>query len=225
MPDRPPCECGCANVFSTKEAEGDLKRYLDKGPESSTRALIDVILAEGVDGATLLDVGAGVGAIQLGLLDGGLARAAFVDATEAYVEAARGEAERRGFGDRVAGRVGDFVGLATEVAAADFVTLDKVVCCYRDMPALLGRAAERANRALGLVYPRDTWWNRVLSRGFALWGWLTRDPTRWHIHHVGDIDRVLRTAGLEPHEVRRELIWQVSLYRRRAPAKAEAPAG
>jgi hypothetical protein len=214
MPDRAPCDCGCANVFSTKEAEADLKRYRDKGPESSTRALIDAVLAEGVDGATLLDVGAGVGAIQLGLLDAGLSRAASVDATEAYVEAAREEAERRGFGDRVAGRVGDFVALAAEIPRADFVTLDKVVCCYPDMPALLGQAAERANRAVGLVYPRETWWNRILARGFALWGWLTRDPTRWYIHPVAEIDSVLMRAGLMPHDVRRELIWQISLYRR-----------
>ena len=167
MPERPACDCGCANVFSTKESEADLKRYRERGPESSTKALIDAVRAQGVDGATLLDIGAGIGAIQLGLFEAGLARAESVDATEAYVETARAEAERRGYGARVAGRVGDFVAVAPEISPADFVTLDKVVCCYRDMPALLGRAAERANRAIGLVYPRQAWWNRAASRLFA----------------------------------------------------------
>jgi magnesium-protoporphyrin O-methyltransferase len=221
--DRPPCECGCANVFSSKEADGDLKRYREKGPESSTKALIEALVADGVDGATLLDIGAGIGAIQLGLLPAGLARAESVDATEAYVAAAREAAEQRGFGDRVSGRVGDFVAVAGDVPPADIVTLDKVVCCYRDMPALLGRAADRARRAVGLVYPRETWWNRLASRFFAAWGWITRDPTRWHIHPVADIDAVFRRAGFERHDVRRELVWQIALYRRPMATSEAAP--
>src|SRR4051794_41020656 len=112
MTDRPPCDCGCANVFSTKEADADVKRYREKGPDSSTKALIEALTAEGVEGQTLLDIGAGIGAIQLDLLAAGLAHAESVDATEAYVVAAREEAERRGFGERVAGRVGDFVVVA-----------------------------------------------------------------------------------------------------------------
>ena len=92
------------------------------------------------------------------------------------------------------------------------MTLDKVVCCYTDMPALLGHAGEHARRMVGLVYPRDTWWNRVGSRAFAIIGWLTRDPTRWHIHPVRDIDAILRRAGFERREVSRSLVWQVALY-------------
>ena len=223
MPDRIPCNCGCANVFSDKEAENDLKRYRKNGPESSTQALIDAIVAEGIDGATLLDIGAGIGAIQLALLAAGAAHAQSVDATEAYVGAAREEAIRRGFGDRAAGRVGDFVALAPELAPADIVTLDKVVCCYRDMPALLGRAAERATRVVGLVYPREIWWNHLASRLFAAWGWLTRDPTRWTIHRHADIDAVFARAGFARHDVRREFIWQVSIYRRQHAGTVVAP--
>jgi len=224
MPDRPPCDCGCANVFSSKEAENDLKRYRRNGPDSSTKALIEAIVAEGVEGATLLDIGAGIGAIQLGLLAAGAASAESVDVTEAYVEAAQKEATSRGFGDRVAGRVGDFAALADEMPPADFVTLDKVVCCYGDMPALLGRAADRARRAVGLVYPRETWWNRLAARLIAAWCWITRAPTRWLIHPVTDIDAVLHRAGFERHEVRRDLIWHIALYRRRiATSEAALP--
>ena len=224
MSDGPRCDCGSANVFSSKEAENDLKRYRKNGPDSSTKALIDAIVAKGVDGATLLDIGAGIGAIQLGLLAAGAASAESVDATEAYVEAAGEEAARRGFGDRVKGRAGDFATLADEIEPADFVTLDKVVCCYPDMPALLGRAADRARRAVGLVYPRETWWNRVAARGIAAWGWVTRDPTRWHLHAVADIDAVLVRAGFERDDVKRELIWQIALYRRRPPASEASTA-
>jgi hypothetical protein len=212
MPDQAGCSCGCPNTFDAKAAEGDLKRYLDRGPEGTTRALIDAIVAEGIEGATLLDIGGGIGAIQLELLAAGAATAESVDATAEYVATARDEATRRGFADRTHGRVGTFESLAPIIEPADIVTLDKVVCCDPNLPALLGEAAARARRMVGLVYPRETWWNRIAARGLAVWGWLTRDPTRWHLHPAGEIDSILRAAGFRRRDVDRTLIWQVALY-------------
>ena len=45
--------------------------------------------------------------------------------------------------------------MSDEIEAADVVTLDRVICCYPDMEALVGRSAERALRLYGLVHPRD----------------------------------------------------------------------
>ncbi|MFL5708273.1 MAG: SAM-dependent methyltransferase, partial [Chloroflexota bacterium] len=120
MPERSPCDCGCSpNTFSDREAANDLKRYLEKGPDATTRALIDALVGEGVAGASVLDIGGGIGAIQLELLAAGAARAEAVDASEAYVVTARDEAARRGYGDRTSARVGDFVTLAPVVDEAD----------------------------------------------------------------------------------------------------------
>lgn len=215
MPDEAPCTCGCPNTFSTREAETDLKRYLKQGPDRTTRSLIDAITGEGVDGATLLDIGGGIGAIPLGLLAAGVARATSVDATEAYVTVAKAEADRRGLGDRTSAKVGDFVELAPEIEPADIVTLDRVVCCDPDLAGLLGEAAAHARRMVGLVYPRDTWWNRLAARVMDAVSWLTRDPTRWHLHPVPRIDAILRSAGFERRDVDRSLVWQVALYVRR----------
>ena len=93
----------------------------------------------------MLDIGGGIGAIQLELLAAGASRAQAVDASEAYVETARAEAERRGYGDQTTARVGDFVELAPSIEPADVVTLDRVVCCYPDVDALLGAAAEQGD--------------------------------------------------------------------------------
>src|SRR5829696_1265069 len=150
MPERRPGDCGCTpNLFSDREAEKDLKRYLEKGPDTTTRALIDAIVAEGVEGITVIDVGGGIGAIQLELLGAGAARAEAVDASEAYIRTARAEAERRGYGDRTTGRIGDFVELAASIEPADVVTLDRVVCCYPDGGARLSarRLVEPGRRA------------------------------------------------------------------------------
>jgi Methyltransferase domain len=215
MPEGDPCGCGSAvNTFSTKDAEGDLERYRQNGPDATTRALIDAIRAEGVAGASLLDVGGGIGAIQLELFRAGLGSAVSVDASEAYVTVARAEAERRGLAERTTHRYGTLAELADEVREADVVTLDKVVCCSADLPAVLGTAVTRARRIVGLVYPRETWWNRVAARGLAVLGWLTRDPTRWYLHPHADIDTVLTAAGFTRRDLNRTFIWQVSLYSR-----------
>jgi magnesium-protoporphyrin O-methyltransferase len=220
MPERRPCDCGCApNTFSDREAANDLKRYLEKGPDATTRALIDAVVREGVEGSTLLDIGGGIGAIQLELLAAGAARADAVDASEAYIVAARDEAARRGYGDRTTARVGDFVTLAPVVDPADVVTLDRVVCCYPDLDALLGTAAGKATRMVGLVYPRDTWWNRLAALVMNGWGWLTRDATRWYLHPTARVDGVMRRAGFAGRRpIKHSFIWQVVLYRRASAA-------
>ena len=211
MPDR--CDCA-ANTFSDRAARDDLKRYREKGPDATTRALIDAIVERGIEGATVLDVGGGIGAVQLGLLEAGAASARAVDASEAYVETARAEAVSHGYGDRVQSHVGDFVALAAEIPAADVVTLDRVLCCYPDMAALLGSVAAHANRMIGLVYPRTRWWNGIAARAIAIFGWLTRDSTRWYLHPTEQVDTFLRARGFRLHEVKRSFIWQVVVYER-----------
>ena len=205
MPNDAPCDCGCPNTFSSKSADDDLARYLKDGPDGTTSALIDAIAAEGIEGATLLDIGGGIGAIQLELLAKGLDSAQAIDATEAYVAVARSEARRRGYGERISSRFGDFAELATEIDPADIVTLDRVVCCDPDLETLLGRAADHARRIVGLVYPRDAWWNRVAARAIAVFGWITRDSTRWYLHRPGRVDEILRGCRIPATRRRSEL--------------------
>lgn len=212
MSDGGGCSCGCPNTFSTRDAKADLDRYHRKGPEPTTRALIDAIVAEGITGATLLDVGAGIGAIQLGLLPVGLASAESVDASSAYVRLARGEATRRGYAEQTHGRVGDFVALAPEMEPADIVTLDRVVCCYSDAASLMAATTAHARRVVGLVYPRVTWWMRLGATIANPLLRLLRRPSTIYIHPNAAIDEPLRTAGFQRRDIKRTLAWQVALY-------------
>jgi predicted RNA methylase len=100
------------SFYDEKRATSELRKYREQGPIPSTRALIEALKAEGVEGATLLDIGGGIGAIQHELLDAGATRAICVDASAAYLDAARGEGRRRGQGGRVNYLHGDFVDLA-----------------------------------------------------------------------------------------------------------------
>lgn len=212
MPGHQSSECCSVNTFSRREAEADLRRYRRSGVDGATKALVEALKAQGIEGASLLDVGGGIGAIQLELLAAGLASAQSVDATEAYVEVAREEAARRGFADRtrhVLGTLGD-VGDVAE--PADVVTLDKVVCCDPDVERLLAEVSTRARRMIGLVFPRTAWWNRVAAGLYDVWGRVTRDPTRWHLHPTPRVDGLLRQAGFVRRDVARTFIWQVALY-------------
>ena len=75
-------------------------------------------------------------------------------------------------------------------------------------------------RMVGLVYPRDAWWNRVAARAIAAFGWITRDSTRWYLHRPGEVDGILRRAGFRRRDVDRSFIWQVALYVREPAASA-----
>ena len=66
---------------------------------------------------------------------------------------------------------GDFVERAHELEPVDIVTLDRVVCCYPDMPAMLGSAAPLARRTLGLIIPRGT---RFIRAGVGLVNFIQR---------------------------------------------------
>ena len=213
MSNDAPCDCpGCPNVFSRDEAEKDLQRYRERGSDPTTKALVEAIRALGIDGATVIDIGGGIGAIQLDLLAAGAASTVSVDASPEYVAVARAEAERRGLGERTSHINGDFAAIAAELEPADVVTLDKVVCCYPDMSLLVGRSIEHARRMIGMVYPRDADWVRAVAAVLNAGARIFRSPTRFYIHRMDAADRMIREAGFEARPVRRGLFWQVVLY-------------
>lgn len=199
-----------------------MRDYHRTGPRGLTRALIEALRADGIDGQTVLDVGGGVGAVHHELLRSGAASAVDVDASRAYVSAARAEAERQGHADRVRYLAGDFVALADHVGPADLVALDRVICCYSDMSALVGRSAALARRRYGLVYPRDSYLGRVglvfLNAGL----WLSRSSFRVYAHRTADVDAVIAAQGLVKRLHQTTLIWQLALFERPAEGRAEA---
>jgi hypothetical protein len=203
--------------FDAESARKDLLAYRADGPDGSTRRLLDALIAEGVSGASLLDIGGGIGAVQLELLKAGAARSVDVDASGPYLAVAESEAADRGYAERTAYRHGDFVELAEGIEPADVVTLDRVICCYPDVHSLVSLSARRARRLYGLVYPVDRWWTRVFARVMNLLDRLGRSDYRMHVHRQPLVDRLVREAGLEPRYHHSGLIWQTAVYARVAP--------
>ena len=211
-------ECQCDRIgvhFDEEYAAERLAEYRSSGPDPTTEALLAALLDEGVEGATLLDVGGGVGAVQHELLKAGVVSAVEVEASEAYQQACREEAERQGHADLIEHVGGDLAAVADRVADADIVTLDRSVCCWAEMPPLLEVAASRTGRLLGMVYPRDALWVRV---GWRLYrhvrNRLNRNPMRVFIHRTNDVEAILARHGLSRRSRRTMGVWQIVVFGR-----------
>ena len=203
-------------MFSERNARGEAKRYLRKGLEGTSREIVDYLKSQGVDGQTVLEVGGGVGAVQIELLKAGAESAVSVELTPTYEDAAVRLLDEAHLRDRVRRVVTDFVEASPGVEAADVVVLNRVLCCYHDMPRLAGAAADHTRRLLVLSYPRRTWWT-VAS--FATFNWflaLFRRQFHVFVHKPKEIMATARKHGLEPVLDRPGAFWTVAALRRTA---------
>lgn len=205
---------GIETFFDDATARRELRRYRRRGPGRTTRILLEGLAAEGVEGGSVLDVGGGVGAVHHELLDRGAGSAVHVDASPAYLEVARDEAARRGHDGAVRFVPGDFVevGRRGEVDAADLVALDRVVCCYPDMEALVDETATRARRAYGLVLPRVNVFSRLGFRLVNLVQRLRGHPFHVFLHDPEAVAERVRRHGLRRKSWRRTLLWNVLVF-------------
>ena len=97
----------------------------------------------------------------------------------------------RGLSDRVDRRVADFVTEGDAVESHDLVVLHRVVCCYPDVDALMGAAAEHARRRLVLTYPQQHLVMRLGLRAINLWLRLFGCGFRTYVH---PFERILAPA-------------------------------
>ncbi len=201
--------------FDEKKAVEELKRYRRKGPGPTTRLLQEGIASAGALSGMLLDVGSGVGSLTFGLLERGITHAIAVDASSAYNDAARHEAERRGRAGAVQFIHGDFVTVASELPMAALVTLDRVVCCYPAYGQLLDAAIRRAAHCLALSYPRDVWYVRLGVRLENGQRRLTKNSFRTFVHPAASMEQMIRAAGFDLASRRETWMWSVDVYTRR----------
>ena len=205
---------GIEDLFNEETVQYELSKYHTKGAAKTTRLLVTGLKERGVQGATLLDIGGGLGVVHLELLMAGAQSATDVDASQAYLRAAQAEAERRGMADRVQFAHGNFVELAANIQPADIVTLDRVICCYPDVEQMVSLSAGRARRLYGLVYPRDVWWVKLEAVIFNFLMRLRKKSFRFFPHPSGPIEVILQKNGLHRFYHRHTFFWQVALYAR-----------
>ena len=161
-----------------------------------------------------MDIGGGVGAIQLALVGEGVREVTSVDASSAYVSAARELAREQGVRARISYVHGDFTEVADRLTQADIVTLDRVICCYDDVASLVSRSAECAARLYGVVYPRSNFMSRMAVALSNVWLRLNRSPMRTFLHAPEAVDALIRERGFTPFSRQTTAIWQVVAYQK-----------
>jgi len=207
---------GYQQIFSPKSASAEARRYRRKGLDGTSRRIADLLKERGIEGKTLLEVGGGIGAIELELLKAGMAHAVNVELTPTYEDAAAALMREAGLADRLERRVMDFAEAGAEVEAADFVVMNRVICCYPDMPRLAGAAVERAREMLVMSFPNDRWWTRlgltIVNFGFRV----MRVQFRVFLHPPALILAAAEQHGFRIKVNQRGLMWQLAALERTA---------
>ncbi len=196
-------------VFDEKHARSKAREYARKGLTGDARRIVDFVRARLSPGYTVLEVGGGVGEIQLELLRAGAARVVNVELATQYETVASELIRDHRVGDRVERRLGDFVRDASAIPAADVVVMNRVVCCYPDPEALVGAAADHARRILVMTLPVDRWWIRWALAPANLLLSIRGSTFRGYVHATRAVLATAQRHGMRPAEHRRGLIWQL----------------
>jgi magnesium-protoporphyrin O-methyltransferase len=201
-------------MFDPRFAKRMAARYRKRGLDKTSRRMVELLSQAGVQDATVLEIGGGVGEIQLELLRGGAASATNLELSPAYdAEAARLLAEA-GLADRVNRRLVDIAADPTAVEPADIVVLHRVVCCYPDYEKLLGAAADRARQQLVFSYPPRNPISRAFVAGQNLAFRLAGRDFRTFVHPPAAMLAVLEEHGLHPTAAYGGPVWQVAAVTR-----------
>lgn len=209
------CPCDATEYhFDQRFVESKLKTYREEGPHIATRILIEALKKQDLRGASLLDIGGGLGTIMHTLFPESLQHATLVDMSSAYLSLAKEIACQDGYDEHVQYVHGDFVEKANELPEVDVVTLDRVVCCYPDMEGLLKKSLKKSRAWYALSFPRD-WWFVRLDDAYKNWQRRRRgDPFTTYIHPERQIEDFIAKAGFQRCFHRATWMWKIALYRR-----------
>lgn len=211
------CSLHCEDsrsVFGPDRAAADLRRYRRRGPDPSTRLILEELRRLPLEGTTVLDVGGGIGVLGLELMAAGAQRVVEVEASNAFLEVSQQQFSERGWGNRLQAVLGDFATLGERTEVADLVTLDRVVCCYPDYEVLLGRACDHARKVLALSFPRNRWYVRASIALENLWRRLRGSSFRAFVHSPRRLAVVMERSGLQRVAERGTPFWVVEVFHR-----------
>lgn len=201
-------------VFGSRRAERDAARFRRRGLTWAPRRTVELYRDGVIRGRTLLEVGGGIGDLQVALLQAGIARTVGVELSDAYEPAATRLLREAGLGDRSVRLIGDFAAHPEVSGPADVVVLHSVVCCYHDAERLSAAAAARAHRHLVLSYPRETWWLCAWAVGQNLYPRLRRSDFRFYVHAQRAIRAAVAGAGLRLVHTERNWVDHLDVFAR-----------
>jgi 2-polyprenyl-3-methyl-5-hydroxy-6-metoxy-1,4-benzoquinol methylase len=207
---------GCDGFFSPRMARRAAERYRKNGVDKTTRRMLAFLEECGIHGVTVLEIGGGVGQVQLELLKRGAARTVNLELSPGYDEEAAQLLREAGLEGRAERRLHDIAADPVGVEPADVVVLNRVVCCYPDYERLLGAAADHARRLLVFSYPPRNVVTRLLLAAQNLVFRLRRREFRAYAHPPARMLAVVEQHGLQPTYAHNPIVWQVAGFERRS---------
>jgi hypothetical protein len=208
---------GCDQFFSPRFARRTAERYRRRGLDKTARQMVAFLEREGLDGATVLEIGGGVGAVQIELLKRGADRAVNLELSPAYDEEAHRLLAEAGFEGRVQRRLTDIAAEPEAIEPADVVVLNRVVCCYPDYERLLGAVAGHARRLVVFSYPRRNVVSRLALAAQNLFFRVLGREFRTFAHPPAAMLAVLERRGFRRTFAHRALVWQAAGLERSLP--------
>ena len=201
---------GYERIFGNRFARSLARRYRRRGLGRTEQRIIDFCADQGLEGATVLEIGGGIGELQLELLRRGAAETTNLELVDSYDEAAHELATSAGVADRVHRRRLDIVVSPDEVQMADIVVLHRVVCCYPDYQRLLTAAADHARRVLVFSHPPRNALTRAAVASENTWFRLTGNSFRTFAHPPQAMLDVARSRGFDVTYRHARGVWQVA---------------
>jgi SAM-dependent methyltransferase len=177
--------------------------------------MVDFLEPRGIRGACVLEIGGGVGEIEIELLKRGAERAVNLELSPAYAAEAERLFREAGLEGRAELRLHDIAADPEAIERADIVVLNRVVCCYPDYEQLLGAAAQHAERLVVFSYPRRNAASRLFSAAQNLIFRLSRKEFRTFIHPPSAMLAVLGAHGFRRTFAHHALVWQIAGLERR----------
>jgi magnesium-protoporphyrin O-methyltransferase len=201
-------------IFGERTAHMQARRYRRRGLDGVSKRIVDFVKGRGIRGRTVLEVGAGIGDIEIELLKAGADHAVGVELIPTYEDTAGELLREAGLEGRVDRKVLDFAAEGSAIEGADVVVLNRVICCYPDMPLLAGEAADHTRTLLVLTFPNGRWWTRLgvalANVGLAV----MRRQFHVFVHPPARIAATVEGRGFRTAISRPGIFWQLAAFER-----------
>lgn len=206
---------GYEQLFSSREAQKSLRLYDKNGLNKMAMRMVDYLKRRGLDGHRIIEVGGGIGAVQVELLKAGAASAVNVELSNGYQEVAAQLVLREALEGRVEQRIGDFTEIAKGMEA-DAVIMNRVICCYPHMERLMNAALAASRKFVAATFPRDRMMFHVYVGLEDLYNRMRGVDFRAYIHPPRAILDTARRAGFDVAFSERDFMWHGVVFEKAA---------
>jgi magnesium-protoporphyrin O-methyltransferase len=211
--------CGTDMFFDKKKSNKEYRDYLKKGPSRITAKIIKQLTSQTIEGKSLLDVGGGIGALQWWFLTMGGAQTSSIDASSSYLLQSQNHATENEWGSKTQFIFGDYTEVHNQVHSPDYITLDKVICCYPNFKEIIEISCFKANSHVALSYPTDDVFSKIIFGLIILFMEFKRNSFRPYIHPVKSIRKAFEQYGYERVSYAMAFPWHIETYRKIADGK------